>query len=991
MDFLVKLFPVFVILFGSSNGESRFITLPQSQTVIEGDSIVLTCHATPSSGLVYSWTLNGHMVENTSRVHQVGSNLHLKSIIKDIDAGDYVCIATQTSSGARQASPPATIIVIWLKAASVQSISISKKEIQLKCHIEGSPAAEIEWFRNSEKLSSEHNIHIERNHIVIKNPTDFDIGLYRCIVTNNAGRVMSQKGFPLNFNNENEKEDVKACIHRFNTNKKLSDKAKKLLCRGKRGGPLDILIEPTTLGNIYTINETLPVELPCRFDLPEKYKNSVVQLKWRKDGKIFRQIDLGVVGGQSMSESNMESIIREDVRVQINKETGSLIFNQVIASDAGQYHCQIYVNGHLPPTTSDVRELIVTEQLKFAPQPTSKNLELNSVGKVHCKAQGTPTPQVRWIKDDVDVLPDSIEDINGTLTFRNVSSENRGSFTCIANSSQGEISATVFINVVVSPKFSLPPLGPLHALEMGSIHIHCQAVGDPKPTIKWDKDSRYFNENNTDVNRFKFHENGTLEINKVHLDDEGRYGCTIGNSAGLKREEVFLNVKPSETFITEEPQQDGTIITRAVLITMTIALAYIVLVVGLMIWCRYRRQAKKARLAEISKDLEIGSNGKVTNGELDPCLRKKPSKSPAPSKRTNGLVKPKEGVKSDDTTSSKSSKKSNVLDQYSVPRSSLSEIIQIGRGEFGDVFLGKIQMTAAVKNGSPQSSSSSEQKRRSSNDNIEQAKDESVVSAKHQSTSDEYKLVLIKALNKIKDENACQEFKRQIDMFRTVSHKGVAKLLGLCREKDPHYLVLEYTDWGDLKQFLMATAGKVATADGNNQIPPLKMGQILAVAYQIARGMDAIYRARFIHKDLATRNCIVSSDFIVKVSYPGLCKDKYNREYFKHRNSLLPVRWLAPECIQEDEYTTKSDIFAYGVMVWELFTQSTKLPFEELTNEEFIRKHQNYQIDWECAPKTPGDLQEILKSCWRKNPKERPSFSQICVALSKSMQKPSDI
>lgn len=228
---------------------------------------------------------------------------------------------------------------------------------------------------------------------------------------------------------------------------------------------------------------------------------------------------------------------------------------------------------------------------------------------------------------------------------------------------------------------------------------------------------------------------------------------------------------------------------------MTIAVAYIVLVVGLMIWCRYRRQAKKARLAETGKDLEIGTNGKIANGELDPCLRKKSSKSPGPHKRPNGTIKPKEGMKSDDTTSSKSSKKSNVLDKYSVPRSSLSEIIQIGRGEFGDVFLGKIHMTSTIKNGSPQSSSSTEQKHRS---NIEQTKDESVVSAKHQSTSDEYKLVLIKALNKIKDENACQEFKRQIDMFRTVSHKGVAKLLGLCREKDPHYLVLEYTDWVSL-------------------------------------------------------------------------------------------------------------------------------------------------------------------------------------------------
>lgn len=219
---------------------------------------------------------------------------------------------------------------------------------------------------------------------------------------------MSQKGFILNLN-ENEVEDgnIKACIHRFSTNKKLSEKAKKLLCRGKRGGgelntkdkptPVDVQIEPASPAS-YTINETLPVELPCKFNLPEKYKKSVAQLKWRKDGKVFRQIDLGIVGSRETSESNMESIIREDARVHINKDSGSLIFNQVIASDAGQYYCQIYVDGHPTPATSDARELIVTEQLKFAPQPTSKNLELDSVGKVHCKAQGTPTPQVRWIK-----------------------------------------------------------------------------------------------------------------------------------------------------------------------------------------------------------------------------------------------------------------------------------------------------------------------------------------------------------------------------------------------------------------------------------------------------------------------------------------------------------------------------------------------------------------------------------------------------------------
>ena len=107
---------------------------------------------------------------------------------------------------------------------------------------------------------------------------------------------------------------------------------------------------------------------------------------------------------------------------------------------------------------------------------------------------------------------------------------------------------------------------------------------------------------------------------------------------------------------------------------------------------------------------------------------------------------------------------------------------------------------------------------------------------------------------------------------------------------------------------------------------------------------------------------MISSDFVVKVSYPALCKDKYSREYFKHRNTLLPIRWLAPECIQEDEYTTKSDIFAFGVVVWELFNQATKIPFEELSNEEIIQRSQSGKLEWSCAEETPEILKETLVS-----------------------------
>ncbi|XP_075167352.1 protein tyrosine kinase 7 [Haematobia irritans] len=1019
---------------------SRFLILPVSQSIAEGDTADFNCHATPTRGLIYSWTLNGQLIQNSSRIYQNGSDLHIESVSRESDGGDYVCIATNVANGARQASPPARLTVIWIQTANVQLLANYQHEVILKCHVEASSGdglLEIEWFRNSEKLSSLKNIELQENRLIIRNPTGQDTGLYRCIASNAAGRVMSRKGYILKWSSV---KDSTNCMPRLKKNYIMPDGMKDVfLCRGKRGDnspslanddklPLaeDVQITKGPLKRA-TVKENDVAELFCQYAIAEKYLqapdggSSEIILRWRKDGKIIRQIELNNGASAASSsvvqrslDANKDPMLREDTRVSIAKDNGSLVFASVIASDAGQYVCQVVVEGYRP-ISSEPGELQVIEQLKFMPQPTSKNLELGSVGKVHCKAQGTPVPQVKWLKDLKDDLPDTLEDINGTLTFKNVTSEHRGNYTCVAINSQGQINATVSINVVVAPRFLVAPEGPIESMESGVAIMHCQATGDPKPTIQWDKDLQYLSENNTDRLRFHFLENGTLEIRNVQPEDEGSYGCTIGNSAGLKREEVRFIVK-SAGDVEVEPQE-GFLITRAVLITMSVAFAYIILVVGLMVWCRYRRQARKARLNEGRDNPEAGEGEK--NAEHEPCLSE--SKS-AKIRKTNGNNNPNKAngntdpQKSDDTACSnhsKTSKKSNVYDQLSFPRSGITEMLQVGRGEFGDVFVGKIKSnlikTSEDKdtdteknsnsnsdngNGSAATTSTTVEKRRSktSMDDIEEIKEEQETCSSDNdtntngTTTEEYKLVMVKALNKIKDETACQEFRRQIEMFRTLTHKGVVRLFGLCREKDPHYMVLEYTDWGDLKQFLLATAGKVNTSTNSSSPPPLQTGQVLAVAYQIARGMDAIYRARFIHKDLATRNCIISSDFIVKVSYPALCKDKYNREYFKHRNTLLPIRWLAPECVQEDEYTTKSDIFAFGVVVWELFTQATKIPHEDLSNEEVIQRSQAGKLEWQCAEATPDSLKEILSSCWNVNPKERPSFSQLGSALSKTIQ-----
>lgn len=472
---------------------------------------------------------------------------------------------------------------------------------------------------------------------------------------------------------------------------------------------------------------------------------------------------------------------------------------------------------------------------------------MGSIGKIHCKAHGIPSvKEIRWTSENLTELPESIEDINGTLTFKNVSLENNGNYICFASNSETTINSTVTITAVISPKFLVQPEGPMEAVEMGTFAVHCQAIGLPKPNIQWDKDLQYLNinSNNSEESRFQFLENGTLLITEVHFEDEGRYGCTIGNSAGLKREEILLTVRSADGGYIPEENTDGFMMTRAVLITMSVACAYIIFVIGLMLWCRYRRQSRKNRLNLLGKENgEIDENGgENKNDENEPCL---PTKL---NKKINNEPNGDAAHKSDGSANSKNSKKSTNFDGVSIPKSDLTLVCLLGRGDFGDVSIMKMKKCddEKLRNDEKVKLTTTNEK----NNSMEEMNE--IKSENSMETEENFRFVLVKSLKKIKDENNSIEFRRQLDLFKGVSHKNVSKLYGISRDDGPHAMVLGWTDWGDLKQFLLATAnGLTQTHTGSTsgtKPPPLKVPQILAVAHQIGSGMDAIYRSRFIHK-----------------------------------------------------------------------------------------------------------------------------------------------
>lgn len=397
-----------------------------------------------------------------------------------------------------------------------------------------------------------------------------------------------------------------------------------------------------------------------------------------------------------------------------------------------------------------------------------------------------------------------------------------------------------------------------------------------------------------------------------------------------------------------------------------------------MFWCRVKRKARKTRMQLISKDDTLSRNDTKPNdpnGENEPCLAERNQKKTEKSwNGTNGIAHNTDVTKTENPDIANNAKppRKTGLDQITIPRSILFDINQFGRGEFGALYTAKVKFSSLKEHLEPEilttltiENEREQQKQNGSIENVDEIKEAS------ETTDETVKYALIKALNKVKDENICIEFRRQIDLFRAVSHRNVVKLFGLCRDKDPHYLVLEHTDLGDLKEFLCARVDQLAELSSKNGIvqknatdktTTIRLAQLLSFAQQIARGMDAIYRARYIHRDLAARNCIISSDLSVKVSYPANIKDKYVREYYKLKSNLVPLRWMAPECVEDDDNTIKSDVYSYGVLVLELFSFCSELPQESTTDDEYIKLLQTNEIERKLPEFIPEDISKSLVS-----------------------------
>ncbi len=147
------------------------------------------------------------------------------------------------------------------------------------------------------------------------------------------------------------------------------------------------------------------------------------------------------------------------------------------------------------------------------------------------------------------------------------------------------------------------------------------------------------------------------------------------------------------------------------------------------------------------------------------------------------------------------------------------------------------------------------------------------------------------------------------------------------------------------------------------------------------KGMDYLSKQRYVHRDLAARNCLLDSSLFVKIADFGLSRDIYENDYYRIGSNVckLPIKWMSPESIEKLIFNTETDVWSYGVLVWELFTRGTT-PYTQIDNNYIFHhlKQGNRLPKPKYCPKT---IHSILLKCWSQNPKSRPSFATMSERL----------
>eukprot|EP00042_Codosiga_hollandica_P057642 m.856867 g.856867 ORF g.856867 m.856867 type:complete len:1639 (-) comp59640_c0_seq8:47-4963(-) len=224
-------------------------------------------------------------------------------------------------------------------------------------------------------------------------------------------------------------------------------------------------------------------------------------------------------------------------------------------------------------------------------------------------------------------------------------------------------------------------------------------------------------------------------------------------------------------------------------------------------------------------------------------------------------------------------------------------------------------------------------------------------------------LVAVKVSHANSDEGR-EDILREAAMMAQFSHPHVVALVGVVTDGDPLLVIMEYCEHGALNRYLQK-----AKIDAKTRF---------LLAADCAEGLEYLASLKFVHRDVAARNVLVSSERRAKISDFGMSRETKNSEYYRSAGGQLPVRWTAPEALEGRKFTTQSDVWAFGVLLYEIWTDGD-IPYKELTNERvWVAVVGGHRLS--CPPHCPQAVHDLMLECW-KDVEERPTFASLGTRL----------